>query len=178
MYKQADEMFRSLYSRFSETGDASGELSLVNESPAEKKSAFQAAKYLEERGLVRDHSTSGYIGLTLTAKGIDFGENDFKEPNPQNVQQHFSGITNSTIYNGDDITVNSNNSISVSLESSALSEEEKVLVNQIIDALKSSDSETVRDKIKRIIEGAGISVASSGLSWLLLHAAQLAQIVP
>lgn len=171
MLPKEQELLSLAYQNYLETGKR--ECGLRFTDSREKSQIRATLNNLQDDGYIEyTASALGFCQFKITSFGIQFAENDFKEPD---FIPEISG-NNNIIVSGSGNTVSNNyNQLSVDLDNSDLPDDCKDLIKTFLYEMQNPhlSPEKKTDKIKSFLtdisSGTISGVAASGLSTLLFH---------
>ncbi len=171
MLSKEQELLSMAYQHYLETGKR--ECGFEFTDPKEKSEIRNILNNLRDDGYIEYKASAvGFCQFKITSLGIQFAENEFKEPE---FIPAVSG-NNNIIVSGSGNTVSNNyNQLSANIKNSDLPEDCKALIESFLYEMQNPHltSEKKTDKIKSFL--ADISsdtisgIAASGLSTLLFH---------
>ena len=159
-----------LYNRYKEGKDGAS-IWFSGMSYEEKQSCLNSLRYLEEKGFIHIYARgSGFVGLRITADGIDFVENDFSHPCVTPVIQGDNSIY---VQGSNNVITDNYNKISLEIKNSELPDEIKSLLQTFMQEMqnpklsKREKSNKIKQFLLDISSGALSGLAVEGLTVLI-----------
>jgi len=153
-----------LYNRYKEGKDGAS-IWFSGMSYEEKQSCLNSLRYLEEKGFIHIYARgSGFVGLRITADGIDLVENDFSIPSVAPVIQGNNSIF---VHGSNNVIANNYSKISLEVENSKLPDEIKSLIETLLQELQNPNLNKAEkdNKIKQFL----LDISSGTLSGLAVE---------